>query len=275
MEKKLEKNRRTKMLAGIMILVLTIPVSIVQAADDSNIYEVGVEWVTDYGPCGLGNLGSTNADAESFYNALGNIGWTKSFDFGNGIAWESDFEKSSVGGSDSYYGDAVDFAYFSGHGSTDSFWFGSPHDGNGATPCRVHTTEASWGETDLEWLVLSVCQALQFSDWGVFDRWRPAFQGLHQILSYDTISYDSSMGDTFAKYMTGYWYWSWWPPGWFYSPPRPISSAWYQANIDIQPSDVWSATLSTCDSSGDYLPGYGSVSGDGSNSCMTYSRVQS
>ncbi len=273
MEKKLEKNKRKKMLAGIMILVMTIPVSIVQAADDGNNYEVGVEWVENYGPCGFGNLPGLRTDAESFYNALGNIGWTKSFDWGDGNAWESDFEKSSVGGSDYYYGDAVDFAYFTGHGSPDAFYFGSPSDGDGAITCRVHTSEASWGETDLEWLVLKACQTLEFSDWGVFDKWSPAFQGLHQILGYDTITYSYSMGDTFAKHMTGYWSWYWF---WYvWNPPKQISSAWYQANIDIQPSDVWSATLSTCDSSGDYLPGYGSVSGDGSNSCMTYSRVQS
>jgi len=273
MEKKLENSMRRKLLASIMILVIMFPISIVQAADDANNREVGVEWVQNYGPCGIGNLGSTRADAESFYNALGNRGWTKSFNWGDGNAWESDFEKEGVGGSDISYADNVDFAYFSGHGSRDSVWFGTPHDGNGAIPCRVHTSEASWGETDLEWLVLSVCLTLQFDNWGVFDRWSPAFQGLHQILSYDTISYDAVMGDTFVKHMTGYWSGFWFWQTW--NPPKTIRNAWTQANIERQPSDVWSATLSTCDSWNDYLPGYGSVSSDASNSCMIWQKVQS
>lgn len=274
MEKKLEISKRRKLLASIMILVITFPISIVQAADDANNREVGVEWVWNYASCGIGSVYNTGTDAQGFYNALGNIGWTRVFNWGNGNAWESDFEKASVGGSDNFYADAVDFAYFAGHGSPSAFYFGTPHDGDGAWTCRVHTSEASWGETDLEWLVLKACQTLQFSNWGVFDRWRPAFQGLHQILGYDTIAYDTTnTGSTFVKHMTGYWTGFWFWQTWH--PPKQIKNAWWQANIDTQPSDVWSATLSTCDSWNDYLPGYGSVSSDASSSCMIWQRIQS
>ncbi len=113
MKHKIRNNGIRKMLACFLVLLMFIPVSIVQAADDTNIKEVGVEWALDYAPCGQGNLINTKADAEGFYNGLGNIGWTKVFNYGNGAAWESDFEKESVGGSDTYYGDAVDFAYLS------------------------------------------------------------------------------------------------------------------------------------------------------------------
>lgn len=274
MEKKLGDIKRRKLLACIMILALTMPMSIVQAADDANIKEVGVEWVENYGPCGQANLfGWTKSDAEGFYNALGNGGWTKSWDWGDSAAWESDFEKASVGGIDYMYADNVDFAYFSGHGNANSFWFGAPNDGDGSLACFAHTSEVSWGETDLEWLVLKACQTLQFDDWGVFGRWIPAFQGLHTILGYDTNAKATQTGETFAKHMKGYWSDFFWWKTW--NPPKTIINAWFQTNIDNQPSDVWSATLSTCNSENDYLPGYGSVSSDASSACLSYSIIQS
>lgn len=234
-------------------------------ADDSNIKEVGVEWVEDYSGSGLGNLYNTKEDAESFYNALGNIGWTKRFNYGDALAWESDFEKSSVGGSDSTYIDTLDFAYFSGHGSPTAFWFGTNHDGDGSNTYQVHYSEAEWGDLDLEWITLSACKVLKYDDaaGSVFDRWGwPVFKGLHKILGYDTISYDYVMGDRFVYYMT--------------SGGMKIKDAWIQANIDIQPSDVYSAYLSVCENENDYLPGYGSVGSDyNSPTCLIWARVQS
>lgn len=104
----------------LLALVLPSIVPVVQAgADDVDTKERGVEWVKDYSgnPDGWGNLANTKDDAESFYNALGNLGWRRVFDYGDSLAWESDFEKSSVGGSDATYIDGLDFAYFSGHGT--------------------------------------------------------------------------------------------------------------------------------------------------------------
>lgn len=247
-----------KLLACVMILILMMPMSAV-AYDDYNTKEVGVEWVQSYGPCGLGNLYATKSDAESFYNALGNKGWTRRYNWGNADAWEKDYEKASLGGWDTIAeggADTVDFAYFSGHGSPNAFWFGTNHDGDGYLPCRVDRTEASWGETDLDWITISVCQVLQFSYGGqsVFQRWGPRFRGLHQILSYDTISYDLAMGGKFAYYMTRPWY---------LGGAKKIKDAWFQANRDIQPSSVWSAVLSTDKGWNDYLPGYGGQGADG------------
>lgn len=60
--------------------------------DDADQKEVGVEWVEIY--YSGTNLTWQNEAAEGFYNRLGEIGWTKRFDYGNDLAWESDFEKS-------------------------------------------------------------------------------------------------------------------------------------------------------------------------------------
>ncbi len=248
-----------------VLLILAIP-AVQAGADDIDPKERGVEWVKDYSgnPDGWGNLANTKDDAESFYNALGNLGWRRVFDYGDSLAWESDFEKSSVGGSDATYIDGLDFAYFSGHGTPTGFIFGTNHDGDGSQTYRVHFSEANWGDLDLEWIVLSACQVLQYDDpaGNVFNRWGyPVFKGLHMILGYDTIAQDSVIGGTFVNYMT--------------TGGRKIKDAWTQANIDIQPSWAYSASLRGCNND-EWLPGYGSQGpDDDTGSCLVWARVQS
>lgn len=91
----MEKEIRKLLSAIMMVTLLMMPMSTVAYGKT-----VGVEWVQNYATCGYGDLSATKSDAEGFYNALGNTGWTKKFDVGNGNAWESDFEKQAVGGSD-------------------------------------------------------------------------------------------------------------------------------------------------------------------------------
>jgi len=249
---------------GCLLTALLFILAPVHAgSDDTNQREVGVEWIEDYSGTWLSNLQYTREDAESFYNALGNVGWTRRFSYGDALAWESDFEKPGVGGWDSSYIDTLDFAYFSGHGSPTAFFFGTAHDGDGSHTYRVHYTEAEWGDQDLEWIVISACEVLKYSDTAgdVFDRWGwGVFRGLHMILGYDTISYDRVMGGRFVSYMTS---------------GMKIKDAWIQTNIDLQPSDVYSAYLRVCEND-DYLPGYGSVGSDyDSPTCLAWRRVQS
>jgi len=232
--------------------------------DDSNLKEVGVEWVENYyGP----NLQWTKEEAEGFYNRLGEIDWTKRFNWGDDWAWESDFEKAAVGGYDYIYIDTVDFAYFAGHGGPTVFQFGIAHDGgDGQWERYVHYSEAEWGDLDLEWIAIHACQILLYDyDPNVFDRWGwPVFKGLHAIFSFDSLTYDMPI-------------WIWWP-FWWESPgvrfvnymikPYTIGYAWERTTIDWQPSDVWAAALAVWDPStgyvqwNDYLPGYGSMGPD-------------
>jgi hypothetical protein len=197
-----------------------------------------------------------------------NTAWSKSFDWGNDLAWESDFENSAVGGYDYVWIDAVDFAYFSGHGYYDAFWFGTDYDGDGTYPNRVHYSEVDWGDLDLDWISISACLILNYQPSGyptAFDRWGwPVFRGLHAILSFDTVSYDTpiwilwpfwweSPGERFVNYMTT---------------PYTIGNSWERMTQDWQPSDVWGAALAVWNPStgyvqwDDYLPGYGYVSPD-------------
>jgi hypothetical protein len=257
-----------------LILLLSIPshTTIVRAGqDDSNDKEVGVEWVEIYYDPNLGNLTWTQEEAEGFYNALGDKGWTKSFNWGNDLAWESDFEDPSVGGSDYIWIDSVDFAWFSGHGAPRGFYFSRDHDGDHFLIKLVHYTEVKWGDKDLEWIVISGCEVLQWKPEGLpdaIDRWGPAFKGLHVMMGFDTVRYDQlvcltpwgpcvSPGERMVTYMTRSW------PG-----PVPIGYAWRLTTGDWQPDNVYAALLAVVDYhngyfyDNDYLPGYGYVGPD-------------
>jgi hypothetical protein len=230
--------------------------------DDSNPKEVGVEWVNIYHGHG-GDLTWNDSEAGGFYDRLGELGWTKRFNFGNDSAMESDFEKPAVKGYDNIWIDTLDFAYFAGHGSPYAFYFGTDHDHEDGYTYRVHYSEAEWGDEDLEWIVLAGCQILQKE--GVFDRWGwPVFKGLHAILGFDSTEEDKpiwilypiwweSPGKRFVDYMTH---------------PYTIKESWKRTTIDWQDSDVWGAALGVKNPStghiqyNDYLPGYGYVSSD-------------
>jgi hypothetical protein len=254
-----------------IILLLSIPsytMTVRAGQDDSNNKEVGVEWVEIYYDSVLGNLTCPRVDAEGFYNALGNKGWTKRFNWGNGLAWESDFEDPSVGGSDYVWIDSVDFAWFSGHGMPWGFYFSVDRDGDRFLIKHVHYTEVKWGDQDLEWIVIAACYVLQWKPEGLpdaIDRWAPAFKGLHVMMGFDTFLYDAPppnrqcipAGEWMVRYMTRSW------PG-----PVPIGYAWRLTTIDWQPSNVYAALLAVVDHyngyfyDNDYLPGYGYVGPD-------------
>lgn len=249
-----------------MLVVSAILVIVPATADDTNNREVGVEWVEEYHGHGS-DLAWTQEEAVGFYQALGEIGWSRMFNWGDDLAWESDFEKSSVGGHDSIYADNVDFLYFAGHGNKLGFYFGTDHDHDGKYTYLVHYSEAEWGDRDLEWATLTGCLILNQTN--VFDRWGwPVFKGLHAILGFDTTRYDIpiytssswvSPGKRFVEYMTDE------------RGPNKITTAWVYTTIDWQPSGVRAAYLATCSNQNDYLPGFGSV-GDDENppSCLVY-----
>lgn len=233
--------------------------------DDSNDTEVGVEWVSDYEDSGSSDLYWAPEIAEGFYYSLGGHGWTQRFDYGHGpdmygdpnyTASERHFEKSEVGGSDSSYVDAVDFAWYCGHGYKNELYFGFNDDGDNIEGTRlgVYWDEAEWGDGDLEWIVLHTCDVLYddpASGWDVFDHWGwPVFRGLHAILGFKTATYGGTSGYDFVNYMTDE------------RDPYPITEAWYLETKAHQDSSVWAAYLAEWHCESDYLPGHGTVGPD-------------
>lgn len=261
------KTKIGKAIALVAFFIISMTfVPLVRAGnDDANSKEVMVEWVEDYTARGWGYLDHQQEEATAFYNRLGNLGWTKRGNWGNDTAWESDFEKSSVGGWDTSYIDSVDFAYFTGHGSPSHFSFGYEHDGDGAYTWMVHHSEVEWGDTDLEWIALACCNCLQES--GIRNRWgtNSVFKGLHGILGFHSTSQatGASLPNKFVDYMIE---------------PRTIGNAWIlatyydQSSYDPEGNPRYAAYLSADDPTSvphvvpslsvEYLPGYGYVGPD-------------
>src|SRR6267142_2381383 len=108
----------------------------------------GIEWVNNYHGR-ANNLSNNDNNAQGFYNKLNG---TKSFEYGDDLAWDQDFEESGIGspaaGSDTSYADNVDIVFFSGHGSSSGLFFGrSTLDDGEAKPA-----ELGLGNRECEWL---------------------------------------------------------------------------------------------------------------------------
>ncbi|MFW9851021.1 MAG: DUF6345 domain-containing protein, partial [Candidatus Thorarchaeota archaeon] len=181
------------------------------AYDDTKI-EVGIEWVGVTHPKPLPN---TKTNIEGFYNHMGWIGgFSREFNWGEYNAWEQDFKYDAIGGDDSDWVDAVDFVYYQDHGGPNGVAFTSQMDDTG-----LHYSEARWGDGDLEYIVFDACSVLMWEhpdeQVNVWDRWTPAFQGLHLMLSFATGSHNvKARGTQFASYLTQHhtlidsWFWA-------------------------------------------------------------------
>ena len=226
------KSDALKLITSISLVLLFLCFWFIVPAyagnDDGNYQEVGVWWINDYHlfpPPGLDNLDHCDEDAEGFYNLLiSSMGYTGRFDLGDFNAWETDWEKSSVGGRDYDFVDTCDCVYFAGHGSPSSFFFGEDHDGDDNYEFRVHYTEVGWGDMDLEWAFISACEVLNHNTYTV---WAQAFNDLHGITGFDTPMFDTAdLGWRFALY--GYYGYC-------------IGDSWKYATEDDQPWGVWAA----------------------------------
>ncbi len=126
--------------------------------DDGGQWEFGTEG-------SAGNLTTaTAAERYGMYYWLN--GWfIRRFDYNEATAWETDYKRAALGGSENFYTDAVDLAFYVGHGSPGTFTFdnGSHND---AWLSSANDCNASWGDNDNEWLALTSCQVLSGSGLG-------------------------------------------------------------------------------------------------------------
>lgn len=218
---------------------------------------VGVEWCNIYhGTPGLADISGTDASAQGFKNYIQSLpNWSSRFDWGNDSAWEEDFKFTTApgGGTDSYWSDNVDFAFFAGHGSSGKFYFGSTVDDH-----EMVAQDARWGDGRLNWIVLHACQTMRANfQWTV---WDDAFKGLHQMFGFHTNTEGSTppLGSRFAYWMT------------FRILPwmdaLDMQTAWQQACTECFDSSVEYAVIyanqTGTDTHNDHLPGYGYVSPD-------------
>ena len=272
----MKKKYQTRLTAWLALATFMVAISGF-GIGTVNAYEVGVEWTNDYGflyydpdegLIYLGDLSGCDDDAIDFYNKLGNDGWSQDFNWGDANAWEEDFKKESLGGTDYIWIDEQDFAFYAGHGSPTGFYFNNDHDDK-KLRCTDTNHDAEWGNDDnqdLEWIALACCEVLKNSDddgaW--YERWGwGVFKGLHQIDGFDTsISDNPNHGEIFADYMIVNEY--------------TIKTAWFKMADDTEGSGVKAVVMGVCDSGyatyDDHLWGHGSVASDKTDpSCLFWS----
>ncbi len=207
------------------------------------------------GPCS--GLPHTGTNLASFTNRFQAGGVPSEFSWLDQNAWERDFKEPS----DQSWTDHVDLTYWQGHGAPTGFSFSGC---STKDDTFLRNTEARWGNGDAEWMSLFTCSVLQYDDGGRrwWQRWGPAFAGLHQINSFHTISWHSaSHGGTYANYLLR-------------GSPMRVRSAWAQAAIDDQPADVVWASMGPIGPGGavsfnDYFWGRGPVSPDVRGNAIT------
>lgn len=223
------------------------------AAKSTSRVDVGTEWVGN-----SQGLGGSSANVAGFVNRFQSAGIPTQFNYGEYAAWERDFKDPAFSGSDDKYVDDVDMTFYTGHGNPTGFTFSGNRDDG-----FLANTEARWGQNDLEWLALATCLVLNADDGNqqVVNRWGNAFQGLHTLLSYSTISGDNTReGAIFSEYMLR-------NPFLWWNQPMKIREAWAQTAIDVQPSSVVYSMLGVVGRNGvssynDYFWGKGNVSPD-------------
>lgn len=222
---------------------------------DDNTWEAGTEWLGK--PWGLQ---LTQSNANGFTDGLlsdSGVGWSSSFDWGDYLVWESDFDAS-----DDIWVDNVDFLFYTGHANLNGWVTNTPsstfvdHSIVGQFP---DTPGDLWGDKDLEWLVIAACGPHQDDrivagegSGNAFDRWRGAFDGLHIMLAYATVTSDTAEeGKRLVKYgkqgMT-------------------LIQSWFKLAKEVQPAGVWVTAMWAetpgNDASQDHLPGHGYIAQD-------------
>jgi hypothetical protein len=148
---------------------------------------------------------SWRSSMENFPSIFG----PEQFDRGEYIALPVDFTTPPHGWEEKII-DTAALVFYNGHGNPNAITFTSSYAGSG-TPYFVLWNNAidlpdAWGRFQMDWMALDSCQVLaqvddSNSDYLAFERWGPAFNGLHSMLGFETDSYSDSItgigGDSF------------------------------------------------------------------------------
>jgi len=182
--------------------------------------ECGTSWIGE-----SGGLGGSRNNTKGFIDKLSAEGWAVNFNWGDGNAFESDWRRD-----DDSWVDATDFVFYAGHANMNGWTLSNPDDGS-LSFSEVGTVPENpgdlWGQQDLEWVVIAACGPLQDAvlatgGGSVFERWDGAFDGLHQLLGYGSVTYDNEdEGKKLAQYCRD---------------GNTIIDAWFRTAREVQPS---------------------------------------
>jgi hypothetical protein len=221
--------------------------------------DVGIEQTVDEWQC-------AQDSAIGFKAVMASKGVATAFDWRGTNAWERDFKKASLGGTDSTYIDNVDAGWYTGHGSPGGFTFKNKTQDDGS----IVPGDADWGNGDLEWLQLESCQVLRDTSGthDYFGRWGGTINGLHMLNGFHTNAYcvGGGTGRRFAEYLFPYKLF-----GITIRPALTVRNAWAQMAYDKEPSGVVFRSMGNIGQGGvtninDYFWGQGSTGPDISKS---------
>jgi len=96
--------------------------------------------------------------------------------------------------SNNTYVDAMDLAYYSGHGN---YWYIGMGPGSVSPQGVSIGTGSAWGDTQLEFIIFQSCQVIpsvpdKSNWWGNWVGASKPFSGLHQAIGYRTLSYSGN-----------------------------------------------------------------------------------
>ncbi len=231
-----QRRVQVRWFAGLVVILLMLLVLASQAAADPGVpgvgsepvgpasaddgyWDVGAEHQADAPPSGSGgsDLPLCQTSAVNFYNRLRAFGYTgsNSFLYANSLSWQTDWKRAAKGGSENYFADNVDIAYYCDHGNTGAVYFPWGHTSNWLVPNDCYQ---SWGDKDNEWMAFGTC--LTLTDRG---GWANCMMGQHLILGYITVSYDADEGGTWANQLLA---------------GKTVTQAWFTMCDITQPSSV-------------------------------------
>ena len=216
------------------------------------VTDVGVEYWGN--ACPSNKLPRAGANANGFLARMLLGGAVPRFNWGNQNSWERDFidPGQRANGLDDDYVDNVDFTFYTGHANGNSWSFCSnQQDGT----LHFNDNPRFGNNNDMEWLVVAACGPLQLNTgagaW--WQRWGPAFDGMHLFMGYQTVTADNDReGKLLAGYMLS---------------GRTVRESWIQTAIDVQRSDDRWAVMGPIGPGGwvnynDHFWGRGSVGPD-------------
>ncbi|MCO6450765.1 MAG: PKD domain-containing protein [Caldilineales bacterium] len=216
-------------LALLVILSMVVPASAFDPGGvdanlspntlDDGYLDVGAEHSADAPPLGPGgaDLPLCRTSARNFYYRMRGAGYTgsNSFLYEDSLAWERDFKRAALGGTEEYYVDNVDIWYYCDHGNSGSVWFPWLHNDANLVPNDCY---GSWGTKDAEWGAFGTC--LTLTDRG---GWANCMNGLHLLAGYITVSYDADEGGTWANQLLS---------------GKSVTQSWFTMCDITQPSSV-------------------------------------
>ncbi len=240
--------RKPNVRIAVVLLIFLLSASFFASV---SAYQYGAEYIGVEVGC--------DSDSNNFVNAMAGGGWANKFYWTEPNAWERDFKYEGAPGTGDAHNwvDTVDFQWYCGHANGNGFAFRTDQDDRwldhtDAGSGKWTTDSHGWGTT-LKWIIIAACGPLQYTESGqnVFDRWGPAFKGLHYILAYSTTSGGTDAeGTLFALYSRLF--------------GLPVRLAWLITGIIAQGSSVKVAYMragsGTADTYNDHLPGFGSYS---------------